>query len=75
MWNPCFSRSFNNWEMDCVERCLTCLHGKRNCRDEGDKLLWTESKIGKIIVKSHYNSLKLYSSVSFPMRSIWNLWV
>lgn len=32
-WNPCFTRPFNDWEVDCVERFLVCLHGKRVCRD------------------------------------------
>ena len=25
VWNSCFFRSFNDWEVDCVARFLTCL--------------------------------------------------
>ena len=50
--SPCFSRSLNDWEVDCVERFLLSLHGKKVCRDEEDKVLCIETKSGKFTVKS-----------------------
>ena len=32
-WNLCFSKPFNDWEMDCVERFLACLQRQRICKD------------------------------------------
>ena len=74
-WSPCFSRSFNDREVDYVERFLLCLHGKRVCRDEEDKVLWTETKSSKFTIKSLYNLLESGNSVSFSLRIIWTPWV
>ncbi|RVW96262.1 Dolichyl-diphosphooligosaccharide--protein glycosyltransferase subunit STT3A [Vitis vinifera] len=61
--SPCFSRSFNDWEVDFVERFLLCLHGKRVCRDEEDMVQWIETRSWKFTVKSLYNILKPDNSV------------
>ena len=74
-WSPCFSRPFNDWEVDYVDRFLLSLHGKRVHRDENNKVLWKVTKNGKFIVRFVYNALELDSSISFPMKIIWNLWV
>ena len=55
VWSPSFSRHFNNWEVDYVERFLLSL--RRVCRDEEDMALWTETKSDKFTVKSLYNAL------------------
>ena len=75
VWNPCFSRPFNDWEMDVVESFLVRLHEKRVCGDVEDKVLWTKTKVGKFSIKSLYNTLESGNSVSLPLRSIWNSWV
>ena len=51
-WNPCFSRSFNDWEVEEVESFLGRLHGKKVCGDVEDMVFWTETKSGKFLVKS-----------------------
>ena len=38
-WNPRFTRTFSDWEVDEVERFLLCMHGKRMLRDEEDMVL------------------------------------
>ena len=38
-WNPCFSRPFNDWEVDMLESFLVQLHGKRVCGDVEDTVL------------------------------------
>ena len=51
-WNPCFSRAFNDWEVEEVERFLEQLHGKKVLGDVDDMVPWTETKSGKLSVKS-----------------------
>ena len=51
-WNPCFSRSFNDWEMEETKIFLGRLHGKKVCGDVEDMVFWTETKSGKFLVKS-----------------------
>ena len=51
-WSPCFSRSFNDWDVDYVGRFLACLQGQRVRRDVEDTLFWSVTKSGKFIVKS-----------------------
>ncbi|RVW47112.1 hypothetical protein CK203_105484 [Vitis vinifera] len=38
-WNPRFTRTFSDWEVDEVEIFLLCMHGKRMLRDEEDMVL------------------------------------
>ena len=52
-WNPCFSRAFNDWE---VETFLEWLHGKRVGRDVEDMVFWTESKL---IINKNMNSKEI----------------
>ncbi|RVW17454.1 Transposon TX1 uncharacterized 149 kDa protein [Vitis vinifera] len=37
-WNPCFSRAFNDWEVEEAERFLERLHGKRVLEDVDDNM-------------------------------------
>ena len=55
-----------------MERFIWCLYERRVCRNEEDRVLWTETKKGKFTVKSLYNILELGNSISFPLRTIWN---
>ncbi|RVX12920.1 hypothetical protein CK203_010034 [Vitis vinifera] len=47
IWNPCFSRVLNDWEVEEAERFLEHLHGKRVLGDVDDMVVWTETKSGK----------------------------
>ena len=38
VWSPCFSRPFNDWEVDFIERFLLSSHRVRVCRDEEDRV-------------------------------------
>ena len=67
--NLCFSRPFNEWEVDCTKRFLACLHGKKVCRNAKDTMLWTMTKSGKFTVNSlHFGARQLQA---LPMRGIW----
>ena len=37
-WNPCFSRPFNDWEMEIVERFLVTLQGKKVVTNMEDRV-------------------------------------
>ena len=43
-WNPRFSRSFNDWEVEAVARLLSTLQGKRLVVGLEDKVVWKETK-------------------------------
>ena len=53
-----------------MERVLSCLHGKRVCRDVEDTMLWTTTKSDKFTVNSLYNALEPDNFKSYPMRGI-----
>ena len=54
MWNPCFTRSFNDWELVEVENLLGRLGGERVLLDEEAEVRWLESKNGNFSIKSLY---------------------
>ena len=70
-WIPCFSRPFNDWEINEMENLWLCLSGKRVIADE-DRVRWVESKDDIFSVKSLYKALELDSTRCFPMKIIWN---
>ena len=74
-WNPRFSRSFNNWEVETVERCLLTLQGKRLVFGSEDRVVWKETKNGNFSVKSLYSTLEPRCAVPFPWNIIWSLCV
>ena len=56
-WIPRFSRSFNDWEVEAVERLLSILQGKRLAVGLEDRVMWKVLKNGIFSVKPLYNSL------------------
>ena len=50
-WIPCFSRSFNDWEVEAVERLLSILQGKRLAVGLEDRVMWEVLKNGIFSVK------------------------
>ena len=65
-WSPYFSKPFNDWEMESVERFFLCLHGLRVYRDEGDRMFWIEIKYDKFTMKLLYAALERGTLISFP---------
>ncbi|KAJ9696951.1 hypothetical protein PVL29_008942 [Vitis rotundifolia] len=72
-WTPLFTRAFNDWEIESVERLLQKIHVCRVQRDEEDKVIWTVSKNGAFSVKSLYSILERGGSSLFPSKSIWRV--
>ncbi|RVW95972.1 putative ribonuclease H protein [Vitis vinifera] len=71
-WYPCFSRPFNDWEMEAEVSLLSLLQGKRLFVEMEDRVLWNASKNEIFSVKSLYNTLDSSGAVLFPWRIIWS---
>ena len=71
-WNPRFSRPFNDWEEEEVERLFFTIQGKRLDTNLEDKVLWKETKDGNFSVKSLYSALDYRSAVRLPKSIIWS---
>ncbi|RVW50222.1 Threonine--tRNA ligase, mitochondrial 1 [Vitis vinifera] len=72
VWILRFSRPFNDWEVEEVERLLVIIRGRRLNPLAEDCLLWKETKDGIFSVKSLYSILDSRSGVQFPINIIWN---
>ena len=71
-WNPRFSRSFNDWEVEAVERLLSTLQGERLAAGLEDRVVRKETKNENFFVKSLYNTLDPSCAVLFPWSIIWS---
>ena len=71
-WNPWFSRPFNDWEVNLVERFLSTIQGKRVFVDSEDRMLWKMTKNGEFSVKSLYGALRTRNATPFPWNIIWS---
>ncbi|RVW51874.1 hypothetical protein CK203_067969 [Vitis vinifera] len=72
VWSPSFSRPFNDWEVEEVERLLLTIQGRRLNPLLEDRLLWKETKDEIFSVKSLYSILVSRRGVQFPINIIWN---
>ena len=72
---PSFSRPFNDWEVEEVERFLSSIQGKRLDADVEDRMLWKETKNEIFTIKSLYKSLVHSCAVSFLCNIIWSPYV
>ena len=72
-WTPLFSRAFNDWELELVERFLQKIQAFRVHRDVEDRVIWTASRCGTFSVKSLYSILESRDSLLFPSGSVWRL--
>ena len=71
-WSPCFSRSFNDWELEDVQFFLHVIQGKRVISNQEDLLLM---KDGSFLVKLFYMHLVSARDSVSPFRFVWNPWV
>ena len=74
-WSLSFSRAFNDWEVDLVERLLLTIQGKRVSADLEDRVLWKMTKDGIFSVKSLYSVVELGNIVLFLRSIIWSPYV
>lgn len=61
-----FSRAFNDWELDFVERFLQNIQTITTYRDMEDRVIWSASRRENILVKSLYFILEPGDSLLFP---------
>ena len=66
-WSPCFTKPFNDWEMEEVERLFCCLDGKKVNVGEEDRVRWMDLKDDLFSVKSLYRALQPVSLVFFSL--------
>ena len=71
-WNLHFSRPFNDWEMEMVERFLFSLQGKRVVVNLEDRIRWKEAKGSNFSVKSFHSAMEGSSTVPFLKSIIWS---
>ena len=69
-WNPIFLRSFNDWEMEEVDRFLQVLHRKQIRPFIVDKILFKGSRNDAFSVKIMYRVLDCSPQVGFMSRTI-----
>ncbi|RVW42181.1 Serine/threonine-protein kinase dst1 [Vitis vinifera] len=70
-WTSLFSRAFNDWKIELVERFMLKIQAFRVQREEEDRVFWTTSKCGAFSVESLYAMLELGDFPLFPSGSIW----
>ncbi|RVX20512.1 Transposon TX1 uncharacterized 149 kDa protein [Vitis vinifera] len=71
-WSPRFSRPFNDWEVEEVERLLLTIRGARLSPLMEDRMMWKVTSNGSFSVKSLYNDLSSRRAGLFPHGVIWN---
>ncbi|RVX17120.1 putative ribonuclease H protein [Vitis vinifera] len=72
VWSPRFSRPFNDWEVEEVERLLLTIQGVRLIPLVEDRMLWKVTSNGIFSVKSLYNDLSSRRAGLFPHGLIWS---
>ena len=71
-WSPRFSKPFNDWEVEEVERLLLTIRGARLNPLMEDRMMWKVNSNGIFSVKSLYNDLSPRRAGLFPHGLIWN---
>ena len=72
VWCLRFSKPFNDWEVEEVERLLLTIRGVRLIPLVEDRMLWKETSNGIFPVKSLYNDLASRRVDLFPYGMIWS---
>ena len=70
-WNPTFFRSFNDLEMENVERSLCQTEERRVTKGVEDTLRWMKTKNGLFLVKPMYRALEQRTLISFHWKCTW----
>ncbi|RVW53935.1 hypothetical protein CK203_073000 [Vitis vinifera] len=72
VWSPRFSRPFNDWEVEEVERLLLTIRGAGLNPLMEDRMMWNVTSNGIFSVKSLYNDLSSRRAGPFPHGLIWS---
>ena len=69
-WEVHFRRSFQDWELEEVNRLLNHIFAVKVQEGE-NSLVWKIERKGKFSVKSYYRSLKVENNSLFPAKEVW----
>ncbi|RVW46790.1 Homeobox-DDT domain protein RLT2 [Vitis vinifera] len=72
VWSPRFSKPFNDWGVEEVERLLLTIRGARLNPLMEDRMMWNVTPNGIFSVKSLYNDLSSRRAGLFPHGLIWS---
>ena len=73
IWDVCFIREFNDWEMDKGLHFLRILGANTPPMDVGDWMRWKLKLNRDFDIQSYYNKLKNSPSIVFPWKVIWKV--
>ena len=73
IWDVCFIREFNNWEMDEGLHFLRILGANTPPMDVGDRMRWKLKFNGDFDIWSYYNKLRNSPSIVFHWKAIWKV--
>ena len=71
-WNPRFTRSLNDWEIDEVQNFINLISRKKINRLETDRLLSKGDKNGIFSIKANFKLLENGNLKSIPLKVLWN---
>ena len=74
-WSPCFSKPFNDWEVEEVQSLLHAIQVKRVHSNQEDMMLLKETKDGRFSAKCFYGVFDCSVAVLFSHSIIWNTWI
>ena len=69
---PCLPNTFNDWEMEVVERFLLFLQNRKIRPFQEDRLILKETRLDGFSVILMYRKLMHSLPTDFPWHSIWN---
>ena len=74
VWNPCFTRSFNDWKVREVESFLLTIQPSKIISSREDKLILKGNIVGIYSMKLMYEELNRTASspMTFLVQSVWN---
>ena len=71
IWDVCFIRDFNDWEIDEELHFLRILGANTSPMDAGDRMRWKWKPNGAFDIWSYYNKLRDSLSTVFSWKAIW----
>ena len=73
IWDVCFIREFNDWEMDKGLHFLRILGANTPPMDVGDRMRWKSKPNEEFDIRSYYNKMRASPSIAFPWKGIWRV--
>ena len=68
-------RSFNDWELDAIQKFIGLTSNNKISPLEKDKLIWKGDDSGSFTVKGYFNQLEEGSPCKVPYKMLWNSFI